>query len=295
LGSEAVEMSYSRKASPVVDPDLSPQTRRWLKRLVERAAHHADRMLIEYAGPLALAFCLLGWLVSGLAEPWLWAAAVAGVVTLAVRHEVKSGALTRHKDRFVDPSLLDSACRRPLLAVQRAIDDVLMSEVYRAGMLDRAACAVDLRRHEWEIACRLRAITKLSAEHAHSMSAGVPGPRTAAVLNAQHRAIEIAQEAAARRVEELAKYAAEVKAADAALRDWRTAEQVANMNDRYLDLVASSEADKHAVAEIIRLAGQAIHTRNVFQVTLQQAMLAAEPLVLPDRERCEPTEMLKET
>jgi hypothetical protein len=286
-----VATSYAREAGLVVDPSLAPRTQRRLRRLARRAAHPADKVLIEYAGPLAMIVCLFGWLVSGLAEGWLWGAAAAGVVSFAVHHEVTSGALTRYQDRFVDPSALDSSCWQPLQTAQRAIDDVLGSDVYQSGMLDHAARGAELRRHEWEIACRLRDITKLGAEHADSMSAGVFGPRTAAILKAHRRAIDIAREATARRIAELENYAAEVKAADAALRDWRTAQHVANRNDKYLDLVASSEADRHAAAEIMYLAEQTIRTRDAFEATLNQAILAAEPLVLAAGERCEPEEI----
>lgn len=283
-----MEANYAHQVSPVIDPALPRRTQQWLPRLIRRAVHPSEKVLIEYVGPLALICCLLAWFVSGLAAPWLWASVVAAVVSFAIRHEVTSGALARYHDRFVDPAALDITCLRPLRAAQTAINDVVRSEVYRAGMLTHAAHAADLRQHEWEIACRLREITKLDAEYAGSMSAGVPGPKTAAVLHAHSRAIDIAREATARRVAELERYAAVVKAADAALRDWKTAQQVADRNDLYLDLVAGSEADQQAVAEIMYLADQAIRTRDAFESTLNQAMLAAQPLVLPETERYEP-------
>jgi hypothetical protein len=272
----------TREVRPVVDPALAPRTQRWLRRLIARKAHPADKLPAEYIGPLALSSCLLGALVSGLAGPWLCATAVSIIATFAAHHEIDSGGLHRHRRRFVDPSALDTACRGPLQAAQRAIDAVLESEVYEAGMLDHAARAVDLRRHEWEIACRLRDITSLRAAYTRSMSAGVPGPQTAAVLSAHLRAITIAQDATTRRVAELQRYSDEVMAADVALRDWQTAEHVARRNDIYLDLVASSEADEHAIAEITCLTEHAVRTRDAFQATLDQAALAAQPLVFSD-------------
>ena len=157
-------------------------------------------------------------------------------------------ALARYHDRFVDPAALDITCLRPLRAAQTAINDVVRSEVYRAGMLTHAAHAADLRQHEWEIACRLREITKLDAEYAAvcrpvSLARRLPRScmRIAAPSTSRGR----------RRLPgpELERYAAVVKAADAALRDWKTAQQVADRNDLYLDLVAGSEADQQAVAE----------------------------------------------
>jgi hypothetical protein len=275
-----MEAKYSRQAYPVIDPALSPRTQRWLLRLIWRAAHPSQKILIERAGPLMLTCCLLGWLVSGLAAPWFWGSAVAAVVWLTIRHEVTGGALTRYRHRFVDPATLDTTCQRPLRAAQTAIDDVLSAKVYQAGRLSQAPRVADLRRHEWEIACRLREITRVGTEYVGSVSAGVPGPQTAAVLHAQSRAIDIARAATARRVAELERYAAVVKAADTALRDWETAQQVAERNYLYLELVAGSEADRLAVGEFRYLTDQTALTRDAFETALSEATLAAQPLVL---------------
>jgi hypothetical protein len=272
----------TREIRPVVDPALEPRAQRWLMRLIARKAHPADKLAVEYIGPLALSICLLGALVGGLAAPWLCATAVSAIATFLAHHEIISGGLHRHRLRFVDPSALDTACWRPLHTAQRAIDVVLGSQVYEAGLLDHAARAADLKRHEWEIACQLRDITRLRTEYSNSMSAGVPGPQTAAVLKAHLRAITMAQDATTRRVDELQRYSDEVVAADVALRDWQTAEYVARRNDMYLDLVARSEADEQAIAEITYLTEQTVRTRDAFQATLDQATLAAQPLVFPD-------------
>jgi hypothetical protein len=266
----------------VVDPAMTQPQQRRLRRLAARAANPSDKMLIEYAGPTVLIVCLIAWLVAGLAAPWLWAAAVAAIASFAVRHEVTYGALRRHQNRYVDPSALDGDSRRALQQAQRAISDVVSSDVYRAGMLDDAASAVVLRWHEWDIARRLREITELRAQYARHISAGVPGPQTAAMLNAHQRAITIAQESITRRVTELVRYAAEVTAADTALRDCSTAQRVAYSNDRYRALVASTAADDHAIAEIINLIAEAARAKDTFETTLNQAMLAAQPLVLAD-------------
>ena len=53
-------------------------------------------------------------------------------------------------------------------------------------------------------------------------------------------------------------------------------------NDRYLDLVARTAADQHAVVEITDLAGQAAQSALAFKQTLEQATLAAEALALPE-------------
>jgi hypothetical protein len=290
-GGEAVDVS-ARQIRPVVDPALTRRTQWWLSCLIARRAQPADRLAIEFAGPVILVMCLIGALATGLQASWLGAAAVVAIGTFAAHREIPSGGLRRHSGHYVDPYELDSACWRPLHAAQRAIEFVLRSQVYRDGLLDHAARAADLRRHEWEIAVRLRDITTLRADYTGSMSEGPPGPQTAAVLSAHLRAITIAETAISRRVGELRRYAEEVLAADAALRDWQTAERVARRNDRYLDLVARTEADAHAIAEITYLTGQAVRTREAFQVTLDQAALAAQPLVFPDAERTREAEVI---
>jgi hypothetical protein len=282
----------ARQIRPVFDPALTPRTQWWLSRLIARRAQPADRLAIEFAGPLTLVICLIGALATGLSASWLGAAAVAAIGTLCAHREIPSGGLRRHRGHYVDPLELDTGCWRPLHAAQHAIDVVLRSQVYRDGLLDHAAGAADLRRHEWEIAVRLRDITTLRADYTGSMSAGPPGPQTAAVLSAHLRAITIAETAISRRVGELRRYAEEVTAADAALRDWHTAEHVARRNDRYLDLVARAEADAHAIAEITYLTERAMRTRDAFQATLDQAALAAQPLVFPDAERTREAEVI---
>jgi hypothetical protein len=278
----------SRYVRPIVDPALAPLTRRWLERLINRQAHPANKLVVEYVLPFALVFCSFGALVTGLQAGWVWAVLASAATTFAVRYEIVSGGLRRYRRHYIDSSVLDAECQRQLNAAQVAINAVLRSVVYRTGLLDHAPDDADLRRHEWEIACRLRDITVLRAEHTYSTSAGVPGPQTAAVLNAHLRAITIAQDATVRRIDALQRYAREVNAADTALHDWQTAEQLARRNETYLDLVARSAADEHAVIEITYLTEQAVLTHDAFRATLDQATLAAQALVFTDSDRtCE--------
>lgn len=185
-----------------------------------------------------------------------------------------------YRDEVVGPLALDLPCRQLLLRAQRAIARILASEVYAADLCAAVPESV-LRRHEWEIAIALREITELRVEHASSASAGGPGPMTAAVLASQQRALTLAQDGTAARVSALERYAVQVKAADAAQRDWQNAVRISGLNDKYLDLVARTAADEHAVAEIAGLTAQAAAAARVFQDSLEQAALAAEILALP--------------
>jgi hypothetical protein len=140
-----------------------------------------------------------------------------------------------------------------------------------------------LRRHEWEIAVALRDITDLRAEHEFN-AAGSRGPMTDAVLQPHRRALQLAQDAISSRVDTLERYAAQVSAAETAYRDWQHALRVSHLNDKYLDLVARTAADEHAVVEISGLTEQAAAAARAFRDTVEDVSLAAAALVLPDVE-----------
>ena len=91
----------------------------------------------------------------------------------------------------------------------------------------------------------------------------------------------LAQAATAARVSALERYAAQVQAADTAQLDWLSALRLSGLNDRYLDLVARTAADEHAIAEIAGLTEQAATAAQVFRGSLHQATLAAEAVALP--------------
>lgn len=265
---------------PVVNPALGPRTQRWVRRLIARKNRPADKLVIERIGPIALAICILGASLNGLSDPWLLTVAASAVVTFAVRREVRGAGLRRFRQSYVEQSDLDSVSSQRLQAVQAAVNTVCGSEVYKTGRLDSPIRAAHLRQHEWEMARSLRNITRRRDEYAASRSEGVPGPHTAAVLVGHRRAIDIAQDATSRRVKELQRFASEVRASDLALEDLRKAEKLALRNDRYLDLVAATAADEHAITELTQLTDDAARARNAYQNALDRAMLAAGPLTL---------------
>jgi hypothetical protein len=172
----------------------------------------------------------------------------------------------RHRDQIVAPYSLDRACRQLLLRAQVAIDSVpdLRAE---QGVLPDIVADGTLRRHEWEIAVALRDITELRTEHEFN-AADSMGPITDAVLQPHQRALE--------------RYANQVSAAGTAYRDWQDALRVSRLNDRYLDLVARTAADQHAVIEISDLAEQAAAAAQAYRETVQDVSLAAATLELPD-------------
>jgi hypothetical protein len=187
--------------------------------------------------------------------------------------------LARQPDRVIYPTRLDHEGRRLLARAQNAVETILASDVRAAGLLDPDEPA--LRRHEWDIACAARSLTEVRALPTADDPAGA---MTAAVADAQRRALSLAELSAADRVSALERYAEVVDAADVARNDWHEALQLSGLNDRYLDLVARTAADELAVVELGELTGQAAITVQVLKDSLRDASAAAEALALPPAE-----------
>jgi hypothetical protein len=83
-----------------------------------------------------------------------------------------------------------------------------------------------------------------------------------------------------KRVEALENYAAQVRKADAARMDWKTAQQVASINDKYRDLIARTAAAEHAVADLTKDSLNAERAAKALSETLASAVPAVETLVL---------------
>jgi hypothetical protein len=184
----------------------------------------------------------------------------------------------RDRELIVVPSTLDRLSRELLLRVQIAIMAALDSEA--GAIADDAVPEGTLLGHEWEIAVALRDITDLRAEHEMNAAASV-GPMTNAVLKSQEGALAQAQAAITARVAGLERYADCVSAAGTAYRDWQDALRVADLNDKYLDLVARTAADEYAVAEISGLTERATAAQTTFQQAVQKVSLAAAALEFP--------------
>jgi hypothetical protein len=176
---------------------------------------------------------------------------------------------------------LDPSCRELLLRAQRAIGSSLQSGIQVNSAAERIVEEPVLRQHEWEIAAALRTLTRRRAEHQASLREGEPGPATAAVLEGQQHALELALGSIKSRIAALERYAAALAAADAADRDMERALRVSSRNDSYLDLVARTAADKLAVAELADVTEQAAIPKKAYLESLHRVGLAAEVLILP--------------
>ena len=233
---------------------------------------------------LASAICIIVMAFRGGSVAWVVAWLTLTAASVAVTRMADLHSPHPHSGRVIEPSSLDDSCRQLLRRAQLAIGAILSSEVYAADLLRHAAGTVTLRRHEWEIASTLREITALRAESGANLPGAARGPMTDAVLESHRRALAVAQEATASRVHAIERYAAQVRVADAARLDWQNALKIAGLNDRYLDLLARTAADEHAIAEITSLTEQASAANEAFGESLHHATLAAEALVLPARE-----------
>jgi hypothetical protein len=178
--------------------------------------------------------------------------------------------------RVIFPADLDWDMRTLLARAQRAVDQILGSDALAAGLFDADEPA--LRRHEWDVACAVRSFTRVRSLPAADASVG---ELTAAVIDAQQQALDVAITATTRRISSLERYAGQVAAADAALRDWQSSLRQAGLNDAYFDLVASTAADELAVTELDQLAGRAAVLRDALTDSLRRIGAAAEVLTLP--------------
>jgi hypothetical protein len=266
----------------VADPALPPETRDQVARDLRPASDGPGEvvggcgLMLSIAGVIAV---IVLHVAAGLS--WWWMLAVGGffAVSVTLAGVLDSRPAVAGDSRVIQATDLDGPSRQLMLRAQDAIRVMLEPRDYAEGSLDEVITEPTLRRHEWEIAVSLRDISKLRAEHGGGEDA--PGPMTAAVLDTQLRALALATDSVTSRIGKLELCAAELERADAADRDWRAAVKASGRNDQYLELVARTAADEHAIAEIGDLAEHASAAVQVFREHLGQASLAAQALVLP--------------
>jgi hypothetical protein len=304
----------------VLEPGYALELRR--REASARAAEDDEDEDEERKEPVTAA---LGWLiVTAISAVWIWLLVVGGGLTewalllpiipacfagkcvgavydgrgssppALPEAETQFGPLIN--ERIVCFSELDAPCRQLAERVRRARRTVVASQVYAGDRLDKAAGEAELRRHEWEIALELRQITTLRSHHEaarrrhaeldgghHAQTAF--GPMTSEIQDPQQRILGHALGSVEARVVAIEDYAAKVKAADAALLDWDTAQDLASLNDKFLDLAARTAADETAVGQMKDLTRQAANAAEAFKISLRQAGLAAEALVFTDDAR----------
>ncbi len=171
--------------------------------------------------------------------------------------QVPAAAAARaYHGRYLTGADFDARSRVLLRRAQDAVDVVTSAAVYRAGFLDAPAATAALADQEWDIAVALREQARLRARRAEQ-SIRNAGTVTAALLKRHTQAAQLADSSVAARVAALERYAAQVREADAAYRDWQQAAALAELGDQHLDLLARTAADEHGIAEIEAMSEQA--------------------------------------
>ena len=165
-------------------------------------------------------------------------------------------AARAYHGRYLTAADFDGRSRMLMRRAQDAVDAVTCSEVCKAGLLDEPAVSAALAGQEWDIALALREQARMRARRAELGSANA-GPVTAALLDRQFQAAQLADSSIASRVAALERYAAEVRQADAAYRDWQQAAALAELDAQHLDMLARTAADEHGIAEIEAMSQQA--------------------------------------
>jgi hypothetical protein len=172
-------------------------------------------------------------------------------------------AARTHHGRYLTDQDFDAPGRALLRRAQDAIDAVTSSEVCRDDVLDQAGVSTALAGQEWDIAVAVREQGRLRSSRAQIRTTGA-GPATAALLGRQAEAADLAESSIAARVDALEDYAAEVREADAAYRDWQQASRLADLHGQHLDMLARTAADEHGIAAIEAMSQQARAVHDAF-------------------------------
>ncbi|WP_018657526.1 hypothetical protein [Actinomadura flavalba] len=240
-------------------------------------------------GAAAQAGLIAAWWFSGIGTMFAAATALqllllAVLVGVATGEDEHAALARRHHGRYLVPddfadgsltSWFGVSLQRLMKRTQRAVADVLESDVNAAGLLDDTANAVALPRQEWEIAQALAELTRLAREVAR-VSDGATGERVREAVAPQRAALTTAASALAERVEALERYASRTRAADTAYREWRTLQELAELGDETRDVLARTVRDELAVAEIDGLADRS--GLAPLRDTLAEARRAADVL-----------------
>jgi len=252
----------------VIDPELAAGERRRIAAEDQRrreAAGRSQRRTITalrwLLGSLT-AFCVsaLLYFVTGLTGWIAVACAIASTASLAAyalaTRPGRSAAVAKPGPvpglhQAVLLTELDEPSRKLLARGQRAIDEVISSEIYRGHEPARRALEAQLRRIEWQSATRLRTLTLRQAQHD---AIPVLGGKTADVLDRQQPHLTAAEDATVAEVQAIEALAARARLAELERRDQENAIKASRLDGSYQDLGASVAAAELAIEEIRGLA-----------------------------------------
>jgi len=173
-------------------------------------------------------------------------------------------AARAYHGRYLTGADFDASSRTLLRRAQDAVDAANSSRVSRAGLLDGPGGSAALAWQEWDIALGLREQARLRGLRAALPEPSVGSP-AARLLQDQRDAAVTAERSVAERVSALERYAAEVREADAAYRDWEQHAAVAELSGPHLDMLARTAADEHGTAAINAMSAQARAVRQALR------------------------------
>jgi hypothetical protein len=253
----------------VIDPELADQERRRVEAEDQRrreaarwSREHAVGALRWVLGTLAaLGVSVLLFFLAGLSVWIVVACAIASaaslpayvLVTRQERSAITRGAPgpvpSRHQAVLLTE--LDETSRELLEREQRAIAEVLSSDIYRGREQARQEAEATLRWNEWQAAANLRALTLRRAQHD---AIPVLGRETAEKLDEQRRHLTAAEDAVAANVKAIESLVARVKRAELERSDQENAIRASRLDGSYQDLGAGVAAVELATGEIRSLA-----------------------------------------
>ncbi|KAB2339776.1 hypothetical protein [Actinomadura rudentiformis] len=204
---------------------------------------------------------------------------IAFLVVLTLSGEPQLPKLMRrYQGRYIRPQDLDDQAQVLLERAQTAVATVFGSHVHREGLLDEVRNTVTLPRQLWDVAQTLAEVSRLRAMQARG-SLGLSTPRVVEALRPQQKALHLATESVAKRIESLEGYAARTRAADEALLELRAIQALAESNDDYRELLARTVRDELALAEINDLTERARLIEEALHASVEEARRAGLSIV----------------
>jgi hypothetical protein len=296
-----------RKVKPLFSPDLQPEVRELLadhrralvpaseptpKRQVDlRDSTGRALFAIAFAG--AIDFILWRWATeflyavapAGLA---VWLSVAAGVffglmflsvVRDKVREPPERVAAREHHGQYLLPEDWDEEATELMIRAQAAVRAVQKSEVNKEGLLDAVKNEVVLPGQLWDLGRVLQQQSVLRRRQAE-LGKGIEDTQLDQILGPQRKALKVSAAAMEAKVERLEKYAEQVRTADAVLRVETAAATAAEDNDRYVELLATTEVvDGNDLIEQLTKESADVHSE--LTRSLAAALEAGQTLALP--------------
>jgi hypothetical protein len=165
---------------------------------------------------------------------------VAGIAGSLVESEQQSAAREWH-GQYLSAADWDEEAAELMLRAQHAVRTVQQSAVNKRGLLDAVKNDVVLPDQLWDLGLVLEQVSALRTQQ-KEIGQGLAETQLDQILGAQRKALRLSVAAMETKVAKLEQYAEQVRNADAVLRAEAAAAMAAADTDRYVDLLASTEA-----------------------------------------------------